>query len=201
MAISRREILKLGVSYGTGSINFGNDSVVYDRELRKFPQSTTLQEFLDALAEAEDRLAAEAEQAANEEPGSENDGASAETASDNSLDTEEEQQGDNSDAPESGESDAEETPGNEEADAQGADESSAADQEPEPEPTHENPLNEAIHKAGAFREECARLALSELYIATSAVISEMKQESLPAVEEIEEIKEKHAALVDYLLHH
>ena len=41
MAISRREALKHGISYGTGTINHGNDSIVYDRALRKFPKDET----------------------------------------------------------------------------------------------------------------------------------------------------------------
>ncbi|ACV21679.1 Uncharacterised protein [Slackia heliotrinireducens] len=49
MAISRREILKLGVSYGTGAINFGNDSVAYDRELRKFTNNEAYAAFKAAL--------------------------------------------------------------------------------------------------------------------------------------------------------
>ena len=41
MAISRREALKHHISYGTGTLNHGNDSIVYDRALRKFPEDQT----------------------------------------------------------------------------------------------------------------------------------------------------------------
>lgn len=70
MAISRRLILKLGVSYGTGAINFGNDSVAYDRELRGLPENTVFAAFLETLREAEERLIAatsETEEALAEE--------------------------------------------------------------------------------------------------------------------------------------
>ncbi|MBQ6585459.1 MAG: hypothetical protein IJH83_01465 [Coriobacteriales bacterium] len=66
MAISRRDILRLGVSYGTGCITFGNNSVAYDRELRKLPEYEQLEEFLAAFREAQDRLAEEAEAAQDE---------------------------------------------------------------------------------------------------------------------------------------
>lgn len=57
MAISRREALKHGISYGTGSLNHGNDSIVYDRELRKFPKDETFSQLKQAI-EAGDATAA-----------------------------------------------------------------------------------------------------------------------------------------------
>lgn len=49
MAISRREALKHGISYGTGTINHGNDSIVYDRALRKFPKDETFSQLKSAI--------------------------------------------------------------------------------------------------------------------------------------------------------
>lgn len=60
MAISRREILKRGVSYGTGVINHGNDSIVYDRELRKFPQAGCYGEMRSAIEAGDTPRALEA---------------------------------------------------------------------------------------------------------------------------------------------
>jgi len=60
MAISRREALKHGISYGTGTINHGNDSIVYDRALRKFPKDETFSQLKAApLAQAFQHLCAE----------------------------------------------------------------------------------------------------------------------------------------------
>lgn len=49
MAISRREALKHHISYGTGTLNHGNDSIVYDRALRKFPADETFSQLKDAI--------------------------------------------------------------------------------------------------------------------------------------------------------
>ncbi|MDO5791650.1 MAG: hypothetical protein Q4Q41_03700 [Coriobacteriia bacterium] len=49
MAISRREALKHNISYGTGTINHGNDSIVYDRALRKFPKDETFAQLKSAI--------------------------------------------------------------------------------------------------------------------------------------------------------
>lgn len=57
MAISRREALKHGISYGTGALNHGNDSIVYDRALRKFPKDETFTQ-LKSTIDAGDATAA-----------------------------------------------------------------------------------------------------------------------------------------------
>lgn len=57
MAISRREALKHGISYGTGVLNHGNDSIVFDRELRKFPNDATFSQLKEVI-EAGDATAA-----------------------------------------------------------------------------------------------------------------------------------------------
>lgn len=49
MAISRREALKHSISYGTGTINHGNDSIAYDRALRKFPKDETFTQLKSAI--------------------------------------------------------------------------------------------------------------------------------------------------------
>lgn len=49
MAISRREALKHNISYGTGTINHGNDSIVYDRALRAFPKDETFSQLKSAI--------------------------------------------------------------------------------------------------------------------------------------------------------
>ena len=53
MAISRREALKHHISYGTGTINHGNDSIVYDRALRKFPKDETFSQLKSAIDEGD----------------------------------------------------------------------------------------------------------------------------------------------------
>lgn len=40
-----------GISFGTGVINYGNDSVAYTRHLRKLPQDTTFASLKDAIAQ------------------------------------------------------------------------------------------------------------------------------------------------------
>lgn len=57
MTISRREALKHGISYGTGALNHGNDSIVYNRALKKFPADETFSQ-LKATIEAGDATAA-----------------------------------------------------------------------------------------------------------------------------------------------
>lgn len=49
MAITRREALKHGISYGSGVINHGNDSIAYDKDLRSFPQNNAWAEMQEAL--------------------------------------------------------------------------------------------------------------------------------------------------------
>jgi len=63
MAINRRDALKCGISYGTGVINHGNDSVVYNRELKKFPANETYPQ-LKAAIDSQDLEAAKTAAAA-----------------------------------------------------------------------------------------------------------------------------------------
>lgn len=63
MAISRREILKRGVSYGTGVINFNNDCIAYERELRKLASNTLLDTFLTTLASVEQNIIEQSDKA------------------------------------------------------------------------------------------------------------------------------------------
>ena len=63
MAISRREALKHGISYGTGALNHGNDIIVYDRELRKFPKDETFSQLKQAIEAGDATVAASLAQA------------------------------------------------------------------------------------------------------------------------------------------
>ena len=53
MTITRRKALAAGISYGTGCLHFGNDSIVYNRELRKLPANTTYQDLRAAIENAD----------------------------------------------------------------------------------------------------------------------------------------------------
>ena len=188
MAISRREIIRLGVSYGTGAINFGNDSVAYERALRKLPADTHLAEFLEELDRATEVLAAEeaaaeAEAEATAEAAAE--AAECETADENAVPAPEDTDAPIEDA--AVESSAETTTGE-------------ADAAPEAQAPRENPLVDAIEKAFAFRSFCASLALSELFIQTTALINTMQTACLPAVDDIEKLKHDYNAIIDYLKH-
>ena len=179
MAISRREIIKLGVSYGSGAINFGNDSVAFERALRKLPEDTHLAEFLDELERVTEVLAAEeaAAEAAAAEVAEAADEEVAEEAAEPALEGE--------------------TAGQEPVSA----EEPGAEPEAEAEAPHENPLAGAIEKAFAFRSFCASLALGELFVQTTALITTMREECLPAVEDIDKLKAGYNAIADYLQHH
>lgn len=63
MAISRREALKRGISYGTGVINHGNDSIAYDRALKTFPADDSYAALRAAIAEGDAESALPAAQA------------------------------------------------------------------------------------------------------------------------------------------
>lgn len=87
MAISRREILKRGVSYGTGVINFENDCIAYERELRKLANNTLLDTFLATLANVEQHILEQSDEAEEltPQPGSEALRNNAEASLENSL--------------------------------------------------------------------------------------------------------------------
>lgn len=53
MTITRRKALAAGISYGTGCLHFCNDSIVYNRELRKLPADATYQQLRAALENAD----------------------------------------------------------------------------------------------------------------------------------------------------
>ena len=163
MAISRREMLKRGVSYGTGAINFGNDSIAYERELRKLASDSTFETFLSTLAETEERMAAQANE---EETKATNDAAGLQEQSQKSP----------------------------LAQADYCDEMGGGGQEQ----PQENPLAQAVEAAKEFRELCSRLALSDLYMQMSAIISTMEETCLPAVDELANVKSEYAAILEYL---
>lgn len=114
MAISRREALKRGISYGTGVMNHGNDSIVYDRDLRAFAAETTYADLRAAV---------------------------------------------------------------EEGDAE-----------------------RALPLAHEFRQRCAHLAMSELFLAAAPVEAALEEGSLPAVEELDELEACYRPIADYLAH-
>ncbi len=176
MAISRREILKLGVSYGTGTIHFGNDSLRYDRELRKVPQNTLLQEFLDQLEAAEVHMMEEAVEAEAQATEATTEEAMAAEAVEPAANPKEEPT-----LPES-EQDTEET-------------EETPDEEDIP-----NPLEDAIKAAEEFRAFCGQMAFSDLGVQTTAIINTMREAALPAVADIAKLKEDYGKIVAYLQH-
>lgn len=202
MAISRRAILKLGVSYGTGVINYGNDSIVYERELRKLARNPAFDNFETALKRTEEiissatlehsrmqadsnetevSLATDASSPTPEVPlpNSGSPAASAFTAStpDGQIDK------------------AEHPIDDDPSNAEPTDAQPAAAETP-----HENPLKDAIEAAGRFRELCSQLALSSLYLQMTNVINTMQEECLPAVDDLANIKRDYNAILNYLQH-
>ncbi len=63
MALTRRMAIEHGISYGSGTINYHNDTLVYDRALRSFPQDDSYAALKAAVDEAD--LAACKESCAN----------------------------------------------------------------------------------------------------------------------------------------
>ena len=191
MAISRREILKLGVSYGTGAINFGNDSVVYERELRKLVGDETLENFLESIKSAQELIdsqiaaleqeaaaALEQEVATAQEPAAEQEQCAPEEQEpkQDATDTQEQKQ--------------------EPASALSTEQKASLDaEEQEPE---ENPLKDTVAAGKTFQELCARLALSDLYTQMSVIIAALNNACLPAVEDLSKLKESYQAIIDYL---
>lgn len=182
MAISRRSILRLGVSYGTGAINFGNDSIAYERALRQFGDDTLLQELLEALANAEDVVLGE-EGGAEGDPGD----LEAEIACEAATACEA-----------AGESDAPNSPA--EMEALKAPEELEGECAVENGPTAEapNPLAGAIEKAKEFQRLCAQLALSDLFVRVGDMVAAMEAQALPAADDVRQLRERYEALVDYL---
>ena len=203
MAISRRHILKLGVSYGTGTINFGNDSVVYDRALRKLPESTALEEFLEALSAAEDALAEEAlaQEAANENGSTGSPAEEVGTVASEPAATEPPLVG--ADGEEVAPTSAEmltETPSDLQEEPQEGEGRQGGEEADEAAPTRSPALEEALAKARAFQQLCSQLALSELYMQVRAMIGALEQDALPSVEETALLKERYDKIIDYLQH-
>ena len=58
--IPRRLAVRAGISYGTGAINFDNDAFVFERELRKFPNDTSLENLQQAVEDGDLEAATEA---------------------------------------------------------------------------------------------------------------------------------------------
>ena len=191
MAISRREILKLGVSYGTGAINFGNDSVVYERELRKLVDDETLESFFKSISDAQKLIdsqiaALEQEAAAALEQ---------EAATVQEPAAEQEQRAPEEQEPKQDATNAQEQK-QEPASALSTEQEASLDaEEQEPE---ENPLKDAVAAGKTFQELCARLALSDLYTQMSVIIAALNDACLPAVEDLSKLKESYQAIIDYL---
>lgn len=193
MAISRREILKLGVSYGTGAINFGNDSVVYERELRKLVDDETLENFFESIKDAQELI--DSQIAALEQEASLDTEQEAATAQEQATAREQEQHAPEEQDPKQDATDTQEQK-QEPSSALGTEQEatlSAEEQEPE-----ENPLKDAVAAGKTFQELCARLALSDLYTQMSVIIAALNDACLPAVENLSKLKESYQAIVDYL---
>jgi flagellar biosynthesis GTPase FlhF len=193
MAISRREILKLGVSYGTGAINFGNDSVVYERELRKLVGDETLENFLESIKDAQELIdsqiaALEQEAAAALEQG-------AATAQEPAAEQEQEQRAPEEQEPKQDATNAQEQKQELSSALDTEQEASLDAEEQEPEA---NPLKDAVAAGKTFQELCARLALSDLYTQMSVIIAALNDACLPAVEDLSKLKESYQAIIDYL---
>lgn len=212
MAISRRAILKLGVSYGTGAINHGNDSIAYERELRKLANNPAFSNFESAMEQAEEIMAAvasaEAEssiEAAESAEAESSAGAAVSAEVADSVDTAkivahtESFETAAAEAAESAElveqTQEQITPSSEgESEAE-----NPADKATEDTP-HENPLKDIIVEAKHFRDVCSQLALSSLYLQMTDVINTMQEECLPAVDDLAKIKQDYNAILDYLKH-
>ena len=199
MAISRREILKLGVSYGTGAINFGNDSVVYERELRKLVGDETLENFFESIKDAQELIdsqiaALEQEAAAaleQEAATAQEQAATLEQA----TAREQEQRAPEVQDPKQDATDTQEQKQEPPSALDTEQEASPDAEEQEPE---ENPLKDAVAAGKTFQELCARLALSDLYTQMSVIIAALNDACLPAVEDLSKLKESYQAIVDYL---
>ena len=175
MAISRREILKYGVSYGTGVINFNNDSIAYERELRKLYQDVSFNTFLEELEKAEENLLEnnsieEGLKVAQTNPESE--------ATQTGQSTEA--------APAQVNQSAEATPVQTDQETQDV------------QYAFPSPLNDVIEAAISFRELCALLALSELCIQMNEVIANLQKDCLPPAQDLQNIKDCYSGLLNYL---
>lgn len=196
MAISRRAILKLGVSYGTGVINHGNDSIAYERELRKLAENPAFGNFERAMEQAEEIMAAAAvaepaepaEAAEVAEVTKVTASAKAAGAAESAAPDEPQNQ-----AGPAGETEAA-APVAETAEAAASTDKAAE------EALHENPLRDIIAEAKRFRDVCSQLALSSLYLQMTNVINAMQEECLPAVDDLVKIKQDYNAILDYLKH-
>jgi hypothetical protein len=112
MGINRSEAVAAGISFGTGAINFGNDSIVYTRHLRKLPNDDTFAQLKDAIA-----------------------------------------QGD---------------------------------------------LEKAKPLAQSFKQLCANLALSRVYMRLEPIVEALDEDALPAVEELEDVQYEYDKVINYL---
>ena len=208
MAISRRLILKLGVSYGTGVINYGNDSIVYDRELRKLPGDPTFREFMDAMVQAAELVGSETREVDENEIMDEcgvdlEDSAENATVVRNASDmgtivppSAKVPDGDFTGVCTSAYAAAFVSDG--EAQVSESGESSLeTDVSAEPDELTRK-ISEAIARARAFQELCAQMALSDLYMQTKAAISALENGELPSPDEIAKLSESYDELIEYL---
>lgn len=225
MAITRRKAIKLGVSFGSGCIKFGNDEFAFCDALREFPQDGSYAAFKEAF-DAIDVEAVEAAAAAR---------AAQEAAADN---------GEATAAPEPAEAvpaqevqetcaAASETPGCSAEEPATADApADTADAKPAPVPAASTPaeattdpqvphfdldlseeedeeeeapldptLVNAIQAAQVYRKVCSRLALSEMYLQMTGIINTLSEGALPPVAELHQLEESYQALVEYLSCH
>lgn len=192
MAISRRAILKLGVSYGTGIINHGNDSIVYERELRKLASNPAFDDFESAMGRAAEAISSAAPEQLQTQTGSnEVDTSTVANAASLTLET----PLPNTDSPVTS------SPEKQSNEAERFTSKEAIGEEPtNAETPHENPLKDIIETAERFRELCSQLALSSLYLQMTSVINAMQEECLPAVDDLAKIKQDYNAILDYLKH-
>lgn len=200
MAITRRRVIKLGVSFGSGCIKFGNDELAFCDALREFPHDGSYAAFREAFdaIDAEALAAAQARKAEEEQEAAEQDATEKKTAR----------------KPTAGKEGAPE----EEHEAAG--QAEAAEQAEAPDPTlpyfdldlteeedeeEEQPLDpsivNALQAAQVFRKECSRLALSDLYLQMTTLINTLSEGTLPPIADLKKLDEDYQALVDYLSTH
>ena len=204
MAISRREILKYGVSYGTGVITFGNDSLAYDRALRSFPENTAYAAFKQALAACgaleEETGSPEANELGKPE-GIEKNRKPKRVATDDEF----HKVGKAGKSDEAGKPEGAGKAGK----PKGADEAGRSDgagKTGKPDGAAEAPARASVSPETenaltallAFRAECSELALSTLYTDCAPLVAALREGCLPAAFDLETLDEHYRPLVAYL---
>lgn len=195
MAITRRRVIKLGVSFGSGCIKFGNDELAFCDALREFPHDGSYAAFreafdaidAEALAAAQARRA-EGEQAAEgQQEATEEEAAGKPTADEESAPGEEQEAAEQAEAPD---------PTLPYFDLDLTEE----EDEEEEQPLDPSIVN-ALQAAQVFRKECSRLALSDLYLQMTTLINTLSEGTLPPIADLKKLDEDYQALVDYLSTH